>query len=99
MKEAGKWIYLEGWLPFILIVLFLAGGIVIMARYLNRTILYSICGILGAAGIGSFLYSYLHLGGTNEGAGTAFYSVAFIIGVSIGTAITPFIKKKESFRK
>ncbi|RIW37376.1 hypothetical protein D3H55_04910 [Bacillus salacetis] len=95
MEEAGQWMFLEGWTPFILIILFLTGAIIIMARFSEQKLHYSVCALLGAAAISTFLYSYLQLGGMNAGAGLAFYSVAGIIGVSIGTAITPFVKTRK----
>jgi hypothetical protein len=96
MEKAGNWIYLEGWLPFILIILFFTGAICLMAICLSRKTLYGICSVLGVGGILGFLYSLIQLRGTEDGAGIAFYSVACIIGISIGTAFSPFIKQYRS---
>ncbi|MGD6966308.1 hypothetical protein ACQCVP_07765 [Rossellomorea vietnamensis] len=95
MKELGTLLFLEGWLPFILIVLILSVALPLLAKYLGNKV-YTVCVFLGAASIFGFLYSYIQLGGTDRGAGIAFYSAASIIGVSIGTAISPLIKKKTN---
>ncbi|MGM0846607.1 MAG: hypothetical protein ACQEUT_16655 [Bacillota bacterium] len=93
MKELEKVLYLEGWLPFLLIILFFSIAIPFLAKYLDNKV-YTICGVLGAASIFGFLYSFIELRGTDQGAGIAFYSVACIAGVSIGAAVSPFVKKK-----
>jgi hypothetical protein len=95
MKRLGTLLYLEGWLPFILIILFLSITLPILAKYLGNKV-YIVCGIVGGVGIFGLLYSFIQLRGTDQGAGIVFYSVACIIGVSIGTAICPFIKKKTN---
>ncbi|PFA63061.1 sodium:dicarboxylate symporter [Bacillus sp. AFS015802] len=88
-------LYLEGWMPIILLFLSTACLIVVMARYTGNYIVFSLSAMLGCISLGIILYSIFLVGGW-EGMAIGFYAIAAFLGLSIGTAISPFIKKKRT---
>jgi predicted membrane protein len=90
----GEVFYLEGWLPIILLFIITTCLIVVMARYTRNHIVFSLSAVLGCLSLGIILYSVFMVGGW-DGMAIGFYAIAAFLGLSIGTAISPFIKKKE----
>ncbi|MFI8684865.1 YesK family protein [Rossellomorea sp. NPDC077527] len=87
-------LYLGGWLPIILLFIMSICLIVVMARYTRNRIVFSLAALLGVMSLGLILYSIFIVGGW-DGMAIGFYSISAFLGLSIGTAISPFIKKKS----
>ncbi len=87
-------LYLEGWLPIILVCIVVAIAICLMAKFIKRTILYIISTILSVIFIGLFIYSIFGVGRW-DGMAIGFYSASALIGTAIGTGISPFIKSNK----
>ncbi|MCC5800857.1 sodium:dicarboxylate symporter [Rossellomorea vietnamensis] len=85
---------LEGWLPIIVLFILSACLIVVMARYTRHHIVFSLSALLGLVCLGTILYSIFMVGGW-DGMAIGFYSIATFLGLAIGTAISPFVKKKK----
>ncbi|MGG4169400.1 YesK family protein [Rossellomorea vietnamensis] len=84
---------LEGWLPIIVLFFISACMIVVLARYTRNHIVFSLSALLGCVCLGTILFSIFKVGGW-DGMAIGFYAIAAFLGLSIGTAISPFIKKK-----
>jgi YesK-like protein len=84
---------LEGWLPIIVLFVLSACLIVVMARYTRNRIVFSLYALLGCVCLGTILFSIFMVGGW-DGMAIGFYAIAAFLGLSIGTAISPFVKKK-----
>lgn len=87
-------LYLGGWLPIILLFIMSKCLIVVMARYTRNRIVFSLAALLGVISLGLILYSIFIVGGW-DGMAIGFYSISAFLGLSIGMAISPFIKKKS----
>lgn len=85
---------LEGWLPIIVLFILSACLIVVMARYTRHHIVFSLSALLGFVCLGTILYSIFMVGGW-DGMAIGFYAIAAFLGLAIGTAISPFVKKKK----
>ncbi|WP_051758397.1 YesK family protein [Rossellomorea vietnamensis] len=84
---------LEGWLPIIMLFVISACLIVLIARYTRNHIVFSLSALLGLVCLSTILYSIFMVGGW-DGMAIGFYSIAAFLGLAIGTAISPFVKKK-----
>ncbi|MCT2535357.1 hypothetical protein NC661_19400 [Aquibacillus koreensis] len=87
-------LYLEGWLPIILVCIFFASVICIMAKFIKQFIIYTVSAILFLLFVGIFIYSIFGIGQW-DGMAIGFYSASALIGIASGTAISPFIKKTK----
>ncbi|MDX8342460.1 YesK family protein [Rossellomorea sp. YZS02] len=85
---------LEGWLPIIVLFILAACLMVLLARYTRNLIVFSLSAVLGVICLGTILFSIFRVGGW-DGMAIGFYAIAAFLGISIGTAISPFIKKKS----
>ncbi|MEI2664197.1 YesK family protein [Rossellomorea sp. LJF3] len=85
---------LEGWLPIIMLFVISACLIVLIARYTRNHIVFSLSALLGLVCLSTILYSIFMVGGW-DGMAIGFYAIAAFLGLAIGTAISPFVKKKE----
>lgn len=84
---------LEGWLPIIMLFVISACLIVLIARYTRNHIVFSLSALLGLVCLSTILYSIFMVGGW-DGMAIGFYAIAAFLGLAIGTAISPFVKKK-----
>lgn len=87
-------LYLEGWLPIILVCILVATVICLLAKFLKRIVLYLISTTLFVIFVGLLIYSIFGIGRW-EGLAVGFYSVSALIGTAIGTGISPFIKNNK----
>ncbi|MBN8192972.1 sodium:dicarboxylate symporter [Bacillus sp. NTK074B] len=85
---------LEGWLPIIVLFILAACLVVVLARYTRNLIVFSLSAVLGIICLGTILFSIFMVGGW-DGMAIGFYAIAAFLGLSIGTAMSPFIKKKS----
>ncbi|SES14579.1 YesK-like protein [Gracilibacillus ureilyticus] len=84
-------LYLEGWLPIILVCFFVATFICLLAKFIKRVVLYIVSAALIVIFSGLFLYSIFGIGRW-DGMAIGIYSVSALIGTAIGTGISPLIK-------
>ncbi|RCW76946.1 YesK family protein [Saliterribacillus persicus] len=87
-------LYLEGWLPIILVCIFVITIICLLAKFVKRIVLYFVSATFFVLLVGTFIYSIFGIGRW-EGMAIGFYSFSAIIGTAIGTAISPFIKNNK----
>ncbi|WP_186580313.1 YesK family protein [Aquibacillus kalidii] len=87
-------LYLEGWLPIILVCIVAALVICLLARFIKRMVLYMVSATFFVIFVGILIYSIFGIGRW-EGMAIGFYSASALIGTAIGTGISPFIKNKK----
>ncbi|WP_376766179.1 YesK family protein [Bacillus haikouensis] len=63
-----------------------------MSKVMKLTMFFTVSAILGLLCICTFIYSIFGIGRW-EGMAIGFYSLSALFGISIGTAISPFVKK------
>ncbi|WP_194287461.1 YesK family protein [Gracilibacillus oryzae] len=87
-------LYLEGWLPIILVCIVVAAFICVLAKFVKRILLYFVAATFFVIFAGLFLYSILGIGRW-EGMAIGFYSVSALIGTATGIGISTFIKNNK----
>lgn len=84
---------ITGWSPFILAGFFAAIAIIVLARYLNRTIVYLITTVVSLLSFTLFILSIFADGKWAE-IGIGLFAIVILIGVNIGVLFSIFIIHK-----
>jgi hypothetical protein len=84
---------INGWSPFILAGFFAAITIIVLARYLHRTIVYLITTVVSLLSFTLFILSIFADGKWAE-IGIGLFAIAILIGVNIGVLFSVFIIHK-----
>ncbi|SHH42145.1 YesK family protein [Virgibacillus chiguensis] len=85
---------LEAWWPITLAGIITATIIIVLARYIRRTVLFLLTTLISFVSFLMLLFSIFTVGRW-EGLGIGMFSISILVGANVGAICSFFVKQKQ----